>query len=215
MYRRTPLTLLLVALVATAGCVGVITGSEPLVLSADPVSVSASAQSEAGYEETRVTTQTLNEEVAAAGQTREVEVTNHLAEYSRTIDAGPLGSGEFARFIVVSTPAVEVVGQTFNPIGDMSARELVQQLQSQYEGLQNIQPAGERQATLLGSAETVELFSGEAEVGGSGQTVDVTINVVKVRSGGDFLVVIGVYPTLLNGEADRFDTMLGGVRHDG
>ncbi len=213
MYSRPSAIALLALLVATAGCVGVITGNEPLVLTADPVSVSQSAQDEAGYEGS-VATQILNEQVSAAGQTREVEVTNHIAEYSREVDAGALGSGEYARFVVVSTPAVEVLGQTFNPVGSMSAQDLVEQFQGQYEALQNVQPAGQRQATMFGEAQTVEMFSGEAEVGGSGQTVDVTINVVKLRHGADFLVVVGVYPTLLDGEEGRFDTMLAGVQHE-
>ena len=108
-----------------------------------------------------------------------------------------------------------MLGQTFNPLGSMSARELVQQLQCQYESLEDVQPAGQRQATMLGESQIVELFSGEAKVGGSGETVDLTINVVKLRNGPDFLVVIGVYPTVIEGEEERFDRMLRGVRHEG
>lgn len=212
--RRLSVPLLLAALVLTAGCVGVITGSEPLVVEADPVSVSAAAQSAAGYEEVRTATQELQQEVSAAGQTREVVVTNHVAEYARSVDAGPLGAGEFARFVVVSTPAVDVLGRTFNPVGDMSNRELAELAQDQYEDLRNLQPAGERSLTVLGSETTVSRFTADASLQGSGQSVEVTLHVTRVRDGGDFIVVIAAHPTLLPGEADRVDTMLGGVRHD-
>lgn len=211
--RRIPLVLLGV-LVITAGCVGVLTGNEPLVLEAESVAVSSAAQNDAGYAEIRTTTQELRREVSAAGQTREVVVTNHVAEYARSIDAGPIGTGEFARFVVVSTPAVEVFGKTFNPVGDMSNRELAEQVQGQYEGLRNLEPAGERGVTVLGTTSTVSAFTGDAAVKGTDQTVEVTLHVTRLRDGPDFIVVIAAHPTLLDGEADRVDTMLGGVRHD-
>lgn len=212
--RLLSVSLLLAALVLTAGCVGVITGTEALLVDAGPISVSTAAQSAAGYEEARTTTQELKQEVSAAGQTREVVVTNHVAEYARSVDAGPLGSGEFARFVVVSTPAVDVLGQTFNPVGDMSNRELAELAQDQYEDLRNLQPAGERSVTVLGTDVTVSRFTADATVAGTDQTMAVTLHVTRVRDGGDFIVVIAAHPTLLPGEADRVDTMLGGVRHD-
>jgi hypothetical protein len=205
--------MLVAALVLTAGCVGVITGSEALLVEAEPISVSGAAQSAAGYEEARTTTQELQREVSAAGQTREVVVTNHVAEYARSVDAGPLGSGEFARFVVVSTPAVDVLGQTFNPVGDMSNRELAELAQEQYEDLRNLQPAGERSVTVLGTDATVSQFTADARVADTDRTMKVTLHVTRVRDGDDFIVIIGAHPTLLPGEAERVDTMLDGVRH--
>lgn len=155
----------------------------------------------------------MTREVSAAGQTREVEVTNHLAEYSRSVSVAPLGEGELARFIVLSTPAVEVLGRTFNPVGDMSNRELAEEVQSQYEGLGNLRPAGERTVSVLGTDATVSTFTGDAELGETGQTVELTLHVTRVRDGGDFIVAIAVHPALLDGEAERVDTMLGGIRH--
>lgn len=205
---------LLVHLVVTAGCVGVLTGREPLTLEAYPVSVSMAAQDDAGYAEARTTTQELRREVSAAGQTREVVVTNHIAEYARTIDAGPLGSGEFARFVVVSTPAVEVLGQTFNPVGEMNNRELVELAQDQYQGLEHIQPAGERSAAILATSTTVSTFTGDASVEGPDLTVEVTLHVTRLRDSGDFIGVIAAHPSLLGGETEKVDTLLGGVQHE-
>lgn len=211
--RRLSLSLVLAAFVVTAGCVGVLTGSEPLTVEAEPVSVTAAAQSDAGYEAGRTTTQELEREVTVAGQTRDVVVTNHVAEYSRTVEVGPLGTGEFARFVVVSTPAVDVLGQTFNPVGDMSDRELAELAQDQYQDLRNLRSAGERTVTVLGTETTVSRFTADATVGDTGQTIEVTLHVTRVRDGGDFIVVIAAHPTAIPGETERVDTMLGGVRH--
>lgn len=207
-------TALLALLVVSSGCVGVLTGNEPLTFEANPVSVSSATLDDAGYEEVRSTTQEMTREVSAAGQTRDVVVTNHVTEYARTVDAGPLGSGEFARFVVVSTPAVDVLGQTFNPVGEMSNRELAELAQDQYQGLENLQSAGERPVSVLGTQATVSRFTADATVQGTDQSVELTLHVTRIRDGGDFIVVIAAHPTLLPGEADRVDTMLGGVQHD-
>lgn len=205
--------LVLVLLITTTGCVGVLTGDQPLSFESDPVSVSPAAQDDAGYEEARITTQNLTRDFSAAGQTREVTVTNHVAEYSRSVDLGAFGSAEFARFVVVSTPAVEVLGQTFNPIDDMSDRELAEQVQSQYEGLEDLRSTGERQAQLLGTETTVSTFATDAELGSTGQSIELTIHVTRVRHEADFVVVVAVHPSLLDAEAGRVDTMLAGVQH--
>lgn len=210
---RVAPSLLLVFLLVGAGCVGVLTGSEPLVLEAEPVAVSADAQSDSGYEEARRTTEEMSREFSAAGQTREVRVTNYLAEYSRTVSVEPIGSGEIARFVVVSTPAVELFGRTFNPVGQMSNRQLVETLQSEYSGLENLQSTGERTASVLGSEANVSTFTGDAELSGSDVTVELTIHVTKVRHEGDFVVAVAVHPSVLDGEVDRVDALLAGIEH--
>lgn len=204
--------LVLVGLLVTAGCVGVLTGDEPLTFDAASVSVAEDARQSAGYEEVRVEPDTVTREFTVAGQNREVEVTNHVAEYSRSVDLGPAGSGEFARFAVFSTPQVELASRTFNPVGEMSNRELVEQVQGQYHGLRNVQPAGERTRSVLGASRTVSTFTADAEVAG-GQSVELLFHVSKFEHGEDFVVVVAVHPSALDGEVDRVDTMLGGVQH--
>lgn len=62
----------------TAGC-GFITGQEALSFSAPPGTASGQAVSETGYEEVNVTEQVVTRNFSAADQTRQVEVTNQLA----------------------------------------------------------------------------------------------------------------------------------------
>jgi SOS-response transcriptional repressor LexA len=211
---RWPVGLALSFLLVTAGCVGVLTGDEPLTFEATPVTVADAALEETGYEQSRTDTNQLNREFSAAGQTREVEVTNHIAEYARTVDAGPLGSEDLARFIVVSTPAVEIFDRTFNPVGEMSNRQLVERVQDRYEGLQNVQSQSERTVPVLGTSATVSVFSAEATVKGTEQTIDLTLHVTRVRHGDDFVIAIGAHPAVLNGEVQNVDRLLKGVRHD-
>lgn len=210
---RFAVTLVLTGLLVSAGCIGVLTGQEPLLFGANPVAVSPAAQDDAGYEEDRRATQEISRSVSAAGQTREVQVTNHIAEYSRTVTVDPVGTAELARFVVVSTPAVDVLGRTFNPVGDMSNREIIELVQDEYQGLERVEPAGERSVRVLGSSTTVSTFTGEARFTGVDQTVELTIHVTRTRDGGDFIVAIAIHPTLLPGETSRVDAMLRGIQH--
>lgn len=204
---------MLTCLLVTAGCVGVLTGAEPLTFEAGTASVSPAAQEAAGYEEVRRDVQAMTREVSAAGQTREVEVTNHLVEYSRSASVATVGAGELARLVILTTPAVEVLGRTFNPVGDLSNRELAEEVQSQYDGLGSLEPAGERTVDVLDTRATLSTFTGEATVGPTGEAVELTLHVTRIRAGGDFLVVIAVHPSLLD-ETNRVDTMLAGLSHD-
>lgn len=198
-------------LVLSSGCVGFLTGDEPLTFDADPVGVADSQQSEAGYETVRVGTNTTNQTFSVAGQTRNVSVTNHVASYQRAVDLGPLGEAPFARFTVLATPQVEVLGRTLNPVGRLSNRDLALRLQSQYDSIDDVRFVGNRTVEVLGDSRTVSRFDATTTV--SGVEVDLALHVTKFQHGDDFVVAIAVYPARLDGEAARAETMLGGVEH--
>jgi hypothetical protein len=210
--RRVAVGLALVALVATSGCIGFLTGSESLTFDSDPVAVSGDAQDESGYDEVRRGTENVTREFEVAGQTREVEVRNHQAEYSRTVSVPTVGEQEFARFTVLSTPKVEIAGETFNPVGDWDNRELALRLQQEYDTIENVREEDERTVTVLGNETTVTRFRADAQTE-AGQSVEVFIDVTQVGDGDDFVVAVAVYPTELDGETDRVDTLLEGVQH--
>lgn len=208
--RRVVASLLVATLVLASGC-SFITGESALEFTANDTSVSQSAQSETGYEEARDTEQTITRNFSVADQSRTVKVTNKVAEYKRQVDLGPLGSSEFARFTVLATPKVEVLGKTFNPVGDMSNAELATQIQTEYQTVENVEPAGERTTTMLGEETTVSKFSAEAQTV-EGQSVDVYLHVAQVEDGDDFVLAIAVHPQQLD-EQENVDRLLAGVQH--
>jgi len=212
--RRTGAALALGGAGATSGCLGVITGSEPAEFSANVASVPDSTLESTGFEEYRVEPMELTREFTVAGQTREVQVTNQLAQYDKAAEV----LGERLRasmFVVLSTPAVEIAGQTFNPVGEMSTRELARRMLTQYEGINNLRKAGEETVAVLGTDTTVGLFTADATIT-DGVTTEVQIHVSEaVRAGGDFVVTVGAYPSLLPGQGDDVRTMMRSVTHDG
>jgi len=206
------------AVAATAGCLDFILGDD-LSFEATAASLAEATLSETGYEERRIKEQSMEREFEAGGESRTVGITNWLAEYDKSIDLSAIGGGDqrAATFTVLTTPQAEVLGQTFNPVGDMSAAEIVGLAQDRYEGFGSLSPQSETTATLLGSSTTVTRFSGSAELAETGQNVDLELQVAEaVKSNGDFAVAIGGYPEqLASRERSNFFAMLENVQHDG
>lgn len=202
---------------ATAGCLDFFFGDD-LSFSATQANVSESALTESGYQERRIREETMEREFEAGGESRTVEVTNWYAEYDRTVDLSILGGSQQAStFTAITTPKAEVLGRTFNPVGDMSTEELVQTVQDRYDGFGNLEERGDQSATLLGKETTVTRFTGTAEFSQSGQEVDVELQVSEaVGSGDDYALAYGAYPQqIADSERDNYFTLLGGVEHDG
>lgn len=213
MDRRRSAALVAVAGIALlAGC-GFITGSESLAFSASPATPSDDAVSETGYEEQTVEEQVVTRNFTVADQTRSVEVTNQLAQYERQVDLGPLGSQRAAVFVTFASPEVSVAGQTFNPIADMSEREILMQFESQYESIEVGEEVDRQNVSTLGQSTELRQFDGTATLAGS--EVDVYIHATKFQHEGDYVVAVGIYPQLLDGEAENIVTLTESLEHSG
>jgi hypothetical protein len=210
---RASIALLMVAVVATtAGC-GFLTGEESLNFEATEAPVSNETLSDTGYEKASERSQTISRDFTVADQTRTVNVTNHLHQYDREVDLGPVGSQRAAVFATIATPEVDVAGQTFNPIDDLSNRELLSRFESEYDGLSVGQQVDNRTHTVLGTETGVEKYEGTADLDST--SVDVYIHVTTVKHESDFVVALGIYPQELDGEEERVFTMLDGIQHEG
>ncbi|MBB6646490.1 DUF6517 family protein [Halobellus ruber] len=210
--RRGAAVVAVALLLLTSGCIGFLTGSEPLEFSAEPAAASGSTATDAGYEYNGTRELTLNRTFEVGSQERRVIATNRIADYRKSMELGPLGEAEVGVFNVVTTPAVEVAGQTLNPIGSYSNARLVEFVQQQYSGLGDIRRVSERNITVQGTETAVTKFSATATI--QGQEVDVFIHVIKYRNGDDFVVAIGVYPQQLEGsEESNVLSMMRALEH--
>lgn len=199
------------ALAASGGCIGVLTGSKPLAFAATAATVRGSVAADAGYDLKGVETQTFSREFNAAGQSRRVEVDNRVATYEKSISFGPLGEAKLGVFALISTPAVELAGKTFNPVGKYDNDRLVRMLATNYDGLENVRKEGQRTAQVLGSTATVSKYLADATF--SGTRVEVYVHVTKARHGSDFVVPVAVYPKLKSEEENVF-RLLRNVEHE-
>ncbi|MFW5937554.1 MAG: DUF6517 family protein [Halanaeroarchaeum sp.] len=209
--RRAMLGGVAAGLTATAGCLDVITGEEPLEFSSEPATVPESTLDSTGYELVDEESPTVSQEFSAAGQTREVEVTNQVATYEKAVDLGPLGSVRAAMFAVFTTPQIEIAGRTFNPIGEMSNRELLQEMASRYDGLTIGDEVGSTEVQTLGKTATVTRYEATATV--DGQEVPIYLLLSRLQHGEDFVVTVGGYPRQLTEEESNMYTLIENVEH--
>ena len=223
--RREALGLSGVFLTAgTAGCLDRVPfiGDDPIEFEASAATVPEDVQASTEFEETGIEEQVIERTFEAGGQSQDVLVTNWHAEYEKTIDLdiGGLPSEDnvqAAVFTAISTPKVEVLNRTFNPVEDMDAEELAEMVQDQYDGIDDLEHVGEDTVTILGQSTTVGEFEGEAELVELGTTVDLTLHIAEaVESGDDLVVGIGGYPTEMQAqERDDVFTMMESIQHDG
>ena len=209
---------------ALAGCLDSIpfVGNSPLGFAATPASVPPVALDETGYEEREVDEFVITRTFEVADQTQDVEVTNWMSEYDKTLDLGSLNTlsdqqVEAAVFTALSTPQVEVLGQTFNPVGEMDAVELAEMVQDHYDDMGSLEHVESVEAPVAGTTTTVGEFETEAELLTAGITVDLTLHIAEaVPVGDDYIVAIGGYPTpFSHQEAENIFTLMDAIEHDG
>lgn len=209
--RRVVAAVLAVAVLATtAGCIGFLTGEEALRFSAEPAAVDESAAQNAGYSTDGPRTVPVNRTLGVAGQEREVVAENRVTTYEKTLDLAVI-EAKLGMFTVISTPAVEIAGRTMNPIGDYSNRQLVDLVQSQYQGLSDVREVSSQTITVQGTQTEVTKYAAKATV--KGQQIDVYLHVTKYRDGEDFVVAIGVYPQQLGDEEANVLSMMRAIEH--
>lgn len=194
---------------------GILTGDATFV--ASPATVDEATLEETGYDLHSAKEYNLTKNVSAGGEERTVTVTNHVREYKRNLadlpgDADlPADKTEIARVAVLSTPAIEVLGNTFNPVEEWSEARIARELSAEYDRIEDVEHTGNRSVESLGEQRTVARFTAEATLVG-GATVDVAVHVTKFRHGDDFVVAVAVHPQLVD-ERDRVDAMFGGLSH--
>ncbi|MDY6779267.1 MAG: DUF6517 family protein [Halobacteria archaeon] len=213
--RKSLLTVgFLVVLVGLSGCLaGFITGQKALRFNATKATVSEAALSETDYVLNSTKRQRITRNFSVAGQTRTVKVRNYITEYEKSVSLGPLGEKKAAAFVAFTTPQVEVLGQTFNPVGSMSDRELAERVLSRFENIENLETQGNTTATMLGKSTEVSEFSATATVAGE-QGVDINLHLTRVKHASDYVVAIGVYPRRLESqEKKNIIRMIKGVEH--
>lgn len=212
--RRTFLATACAGITAgVSGCLDALTGSGPVEFEASPSRVSQSALAETDYEFATLDDVVIEREYEAAGQTREVVVTNYQAEYEKTIDMGPLGEQQAAVFTSLTTPQVNVLGREFNPVAEMSTKELAEMVQEQYEGVENMEHQEDTQVSINGESTTQSKFLADATLAGG--TVDLFLHVSEaVEMAGDLVVTVGGYPEITAGEEENILRLMQAVEPD-
>lgn len=209
MARRATAGVLLAVLVVTSGCTGIL--SDPVTVSASKATVGDAALEETGYEHNRTEQMKINRTVEAAGQSKNVEVTNWISEYHERI--GLLGvEKRVAVFVLFASPKVEVLGKSFNPLAEYSNRQLAEQFTAQLQSVEDVRKVDSRNRSMLGTSTEVTKFESSVQTA-TGFEFDAYLHVTKVEHEGDFVVALAVYPKKLPGQEEKVGRLLEGLQH--
>ncbi|MBZ6496700.1 DUF6517 family protein [Natrinema longum] len=214
MKRRLFIGVLAAGGVGTAaGCLSGI-ADEATTFTAAPARVDEDAAGEVGYEYQGTRRRVDEEEVGG----EDIEATSYLSLYDRSIELpteqfgdDPLRAGVFG---VITTPQVSIAGEDFNPVSDLSNRELADRIQGHYEGLELDRAVGGRALDALGERFPIQSYGGTATLQNQ-YAIDVTLDIVQREHEDDHIVVAAIYPTddLLpeGSEQPRIDTLVQGL----
>ena len=178
-----------------SGCLSGVLGTVT-ALESSPAGVSRSALEATGYEAVGIQEIVTEETVDAAGQSETISVTSYLTRYDKRVGIEGVAEQPTATFAVLSTPQLDVAGETFNPVGEMSAREVADLLADSYDNISNIELDTEETITILDQSTTKSRFTADANFLGTPLELDVHVTEAVERDD-DFLVSLGVYPRLV------------------
>jgi outer membrane lipopolysaccharide assembly protein LptE/RlpB len=210
MTHRVAAGTLLAVLIVASGCVGMLSG--PVTFSASKATVSDAALEETGFEHNRTDQMTATREFSAAGQSKEVEVTNWISEYHRNIGLSGAAEQEVAVFATFASPQVEVVGKSFNPLAKYENRQLAEQFTARLDSVENVRQVDSRQRSMLGRSTEVTKFEATVTTA-AGVQFDAYLHVTKVEHDGDHVVALAVYPQQFGDRGETVAKLLDGVEH--
>lgn len=144
---------------------------------------------ETGYEQTDQRESTITR--TFAGQ--DVEVTNTVTEYQKEVELGILGgSANVGVFAAFTSPRAEIAGRTFNPISNWGNERIVDELQSRFDNMSDIQEESTEEVEMLGSARTVTKFSATTTY--ESEEIPVFLLMATFDHESDVVIPLGVFP---------------------
>ncbi|UPV99874.1 DUF6517 family protein [Halorussus gelatinilyticus] len=210
MTRRAVAGVSLAVLLVLGGCTGFLSG--PVSFTASQATVSDAALEETGYQHNSTTAMNVSRTFSAAGQSKEVEVTNWISEYHQRVGLPGVGQQKVAVFATFSSPQVDILGKSFNPLDKYSDRQLAQRFTSQLDSVSGVREVGSQNRTMLGKTTEVSKFEASVTTA-AGVQFDAYLYVTKVKHEGDFVVAVGVHPQKLPGQEQKIYRLLRGVEH--
>jgi hypothetical protein len=207
---RTVSVLVLAGVVVLAGCTGTLLSAE-----ATPATLPSSAYESAGYVHGNTTAVPLAYDVGVAGVSRNVTVTSWLSGYSRTT-----ADDRTAGLLVLSTPNVEVAGESVNPFSRLSDGAILDRVLDAtssfgvtegMDDLRGLRRVDTTERTILDTPTNVTTYAGSVDA--EGTRIGVLVHVLTVEHGDDVVVAIAVHPESMD-ETATVHELFERIEHD-
>jgi len=106
-----------------------------------------------------------------------------------------------------------VLGQAFNPVGELDDEERARLIVDRYERQQPGTQFGYT-TDILGTDARVVVYTADGEIKGTGVSVELEFHVAEaVEAGADYVVPLAAYPAAF-GDGENVRRMLNGIEHE-
>jgi hypothetical protein len=213
MTRRQ--TLLAAGTTMTAFLTGCAATQQEFSFSATPGRVTQQILSDTGYTPDQREEIVQQRTVEAAGQERDVTVTNYLRTYTRSISQSGISRELVAA--VFTSPSISIVGQQFNPLADLELRGLLERTQGRFSEygapqLQEITRSDEFSIQSLSTEATVGVFSAVTD---GTPAIDIEVLISRFKHDDDYMILRGGYPqSITDTERQRVRTLFENIVHE-
>lgn len=208
--RQTGAVVVLILAVLLAGCTGTLFSAE-----ATPATIPTAAHESLSYVHGNTTAVPLTYGVGAAGISRNVTVTSWVSGYSRTT-----ADNQTAALLVMSTPNVEVAGESINPFGRMADGVLVDRIvdaaasfgaSERLDNVSNLRRLGASERIILDTPANVTTYAGNVDV--DGNQTGVLVHVLALEHGDDIVVAVAVHPRSMD-EGKTIHRLMERIEHE-
>ena len=188
---------------------------QEFTFSATPGRITQQGLSDAGYNPDQQEEIIQQRTVEAAGQERDVTVTNHLRTYTRSVSQRGVSRELIAA--VFTSPSISIVGQQFNPLADLELSGLLERTQGRFSDygapqLQELTRRGEFSIQSLSTEATVGVFS--AVTAGT-PAIDIEVLISRFEHDGDYIILRGGYPqSVTETDRQRVRTLFENIAHN-
>ncbi|PSP70185.1 hypothetical protein BRC79_02680 [Halobacteriales archaeon QH_8_67_27] len=196
--RAVGIGVALVVVLASAGCLGFLTGDQPLEFAANATEVDGETLAETEYR------------VAGSESPNRTLNSSEVRRYNRTVSVAQSLEGDFAWMTVYTTPSPTVGGRSVNPVDEWSTERLIRRLVDSTSGNSNVEFESNRSVEFLDGERTVSTYGATRSLNGT--ETNVTVHLATVEHDGDYVVVVAVHPERID-ERSRVDALLAGLRH--
>lgn len=184
-----------VLVLLTAGCTGLVGGTADLTFTAGPVTVADAAVADSGFVVASDESFAFDESFEVAGEDRSVRVNADMVHLQRNY-----GMATPAHVVVLSTPDIELLGQQIELADRIGPLSLVDRASESVGELEREQKVRDHEVTVLGGPRTVEVYRGTAAQ--DGQEAVVLIFTASFTHDGDTIVVVGTTPVAATDDAE-------------
>lgn len=193
--RENTRGVVLVLVVLTAGCTGLLGGPSDLTFTAGPIAVDHAAVAGSGFVVASDESFAFNESFEAAGEERTVRVNADMVHLQRDY-----GVATPAHVVVLSTPDIELLGQQIELADRIGPLSLVDRASESVGELEREQKVRDRDVRVLGAQRTVEVYRGTAAE--DGRDAAVLIFTASFAHDGDTIVVVATTPVAADDDAE-------------